>query len=142
ADGRRKDGDSYFLEDALYALEGLQTVPGPKYEIDFGDKLAGGDAREALEAPDLSQYPTILLLNVPSLTARQTANLEKYARRGGGGAFFMGPLVNAVHYNGRLYRDGKGVFPVPLEEKYFPPQGKPELEMKYDKERDQLLMRD
>src|SRR5438876_4659345 len=52
-DGRRKDGDSYFLEDALYSLEALQTVPGPKYEVIFADKLAGGDAREALDAPDL-----------------------------------------------------------------------------------------
>src|SRR5262249_14589546 len=142
AEGRKKDGDSYFLEDALYSLEALQTVPGPKYEIVFGDKLAGGDAREALDAPDLSQYPTILLLNVPSLTPRQTANLEKYARQGAGVAFFMGPLVDAVQYSEQLCRDGKGIFPVPLEEKYFPPQGKPELEMKYDKERDQLLLRD
>jgi hypothetical protein len=142
AEGRRKEGDSYFLEDALYALEALQTVPGPKYEIIFADKLAGGDAREALEAPDLNQYPTILLLNVPNLSPRQIANLEKYVRQGGGVAFFMGPLVDAVHYNEQLYRNGKGVFPVPLEEKYFPPQGKPELEMKWGKDRDQLLLRD
>jgi hypothetical protein len=141
-DGRRKDGDSYFLEDALYSLEALQTVPGPKYEVIFGDKLAGGDAREALEAPDLSQYPTILLLNVPGLSRKQIDNLEKYVRQGGGVAFFMGPLVDAIHYNEQLYRDGKGVFPVPLEEKYFPPQGKPELDMKYDPNRDQLLLRD
>ncbi|MCC6421671.1 MAG: BatA domain-containing protein [Gemmataceae bacterium] len=135
ADGRKDGGDSYFLEHAL------NSIVGNSYQVVHADKLTGGDPVAALDTPDLSQYPTILLLNVPSLTPKQIANLEKYVRQGGGVGFFMGPLVDAPHYNQHLYRDGRGVFPVPLEDKYFPPKGKSELEASFTG-RPQMLLRD
>jgi hypothetical protein len=99
------------------------------------------DALSVLDSADLSVYPTILLLNVPSLTAKQRDNLENYARQGGGVAFFLGPRVDAAHYNKELYRDGKGIFPVPLKEEFFPPKGKPELPAEFT-DKPHLLLRD
>jgi hypothetical protein len=62
-------------------------------------------------------------------------------RQGGGVGFFVGPHVDAVQYNEQLYKEGQGVFPVPLEEKYFPAKGLPELKAEYTG-RPQLLLRD
>jgi len=41
----------------------------------------------------------------------------------GGGVrlFFLGPQVSANYYNKKLYNDGKGIFPVPLKDTFFPP---------------------
>jgi hypothetical protein len=137
AEGRKEGGDSYFLK---YALD---SAPSSSYDVIYADKLEGvaDDPRVALESSDLQQYPTILLFNIPSLTSKQVTNLEKYVRQGGGVAFFLGPLVDAVQYNDLLYRDGKGLFPVPLEEKYFPAKGAPELKAEYTG-RPQMLLRD
>ena len=40
--------------------------------------------------------------------------LEAYARAGGGVGFFVGPRTLIDSTNDRLYRDGEGLFPVPL----------------------------
>ncbi len=133
AEGRKEGGDTYFIEHAL------SSIVGSSYQVVHADKLTGGDAREALEVADLSQYPTVLLLDVPALTPKQLASLEKYVRQGGGVGFFLGPLVDPVHYNEQLYANG--LFPVPLEEKYFPARGQKELPAEYTG-RPQLLLRD
>ncbi len=137
AEGRKEGGDSYFIKHAL------DSAPNSSYEVIYADKLegVGDDPRVALESADLQQYPTILLVNVPALTAKQAESLEKYVRQGGGVGFFVGPLVDAVAYNEQLYKEGAGVFPVPLEEKYFPAKGLPELKAEYTG-RPQLLLRD
>ncbi len=67
-----------------------------------------------LEAPDLVRYAFVLLLNVPTLPESAVKSLEAYARNGGGVGFFLGPDVRAADYNKALYRDGAGLFPVPL----------------------------
>jgi hypothetical protein len=69
---------------------------------------------QELEQPNLDQYPAIYLFNVPRLTDKARANLEAYARNGGGVGFFLGEGVNVDFYNQQLYADGRGVFPVPL----------------------------
>ena len=69
-----------------------------------------------LEKGDLSQYSFVLLLNVPSLTKPAREALEKYTQSGGGVGFFLGPNVKPSEYNKELYRDGTGLFPVPLPE--------------------------
>jgi hypothetical protein len=69
---------------------------------------------QELEQPNLDQYPAIYLFNVPRLSDKARANLEAYARNGGGVGFFLGEAVNADFYNQQLYADGRGVFPVPL----------------------------
>ncbi len=138
--GRRENGDSFFLHHAIL------SVPGASYEIFYGDDLmAQGPSTKALERADLARFPTIFLLNVPfndsKETAKQLANLEKYVAEGGGVAFFLGPLVNPEFYSSRkpekdketgkqkviykddwgLYKEGKGIFPVPLRSTYYPP---------------------
>jgi hypothetical protein len=113
--GREQNGDSFFIERAI------ASVPGGSYEVIYGDELAGGNAPKALERTDLLQYPTIFLLNVRELSARQQRNLEHYVAEGGGVAFFLGPNVSAPAYTRDLYKNGQGVFPVPLRTTFFPP---------------------
>lgn len=115
AKGREEGKDSFFIS------RSLMSVPGASYQIVYGDEIAGGVPTRALERPDLHKYPSIFLLNVPQLTPKQAANLAAYARAGGGVAFFMGPAVNGKYYTKELYKDGQGVFPVPLKDSYFPP---------------------
>ncbi|MCS7046770.1 MAG: BatA domain-containing protein, partial [Gemmataceae bacterium] len=115
AKGRLENKDSFFLETAI------MSVPGASYQVEYGDVLAGGQAEKALERSDLAKYPTIFLLNVPELNAKQQANLENFVKEGGGVAFFLGKQVSAKHYNTHLYKDGAGLFPAPLKETYYPP---------------------
>jgi hypothetical protein len=109
-----RGGDSYYIATALRAVE------ASKYEVDFGDQLAGGDAREALELPELGNFTSILMLNVPRLKNEQRDSLERFVKDGGGVGFFMGPLVEGRYYNDELYRKGFGVFPVPIEDTFYP----------------------
>jgi Aerotolerance regulator N-terminal len=111
ADGQ--GGDSYYVATALGSNSS-------RYEVDFGDKLTGGDAREALELPELSNYPSIVMINVPRLKNEQRENLERFVQEGGGVCFFMGPDVQAKYYNDELYRKGFGLFPVPIADTFYP----------------------
>lgn len=115
ARGRDENRDSFFIRNAIV------SVPGASYDVVYGDEIAGGVAAKVLERADLSRYPTIFILNVREFTAKQLANLENYVRDGGGVAFFLGPLVSAEYYNKNLYQKGKGLFPMPLRETFFPP---------------------
>jgi hypothetical protein len=134
--GRAESQDSFFIKKAV------MSVPGASYEVVHGDELSGGGPTKVLERSNLLQYPTIFILNVRELTTpKQLANLENYVREGGGVAFFLGPNVLADYYNKNLYKKGKGLFPVPLKETYYPdseaPPRKPEVTGE-----DQLLLRD
>lgn len=133
--GRQESKDTFFVRTAII------SVPGASYEVVYGDELGGGVATKALERSDLHQYPTIFLLNVRELTAKQLTNLENYVRDGGGAAFFMGPLVSAKLYNKALYREGNGLFPAPLKETYFPAPNEEPLDPQYTGE-PQLLLRE
>ncbi|GBD35099.1 hypothetical protein HRbin36_00203 [bacterium HR36] len=69
----------------------------------------------------LDDYPVIYLLNVPGvgngpsdLDEDSLKALESYVRRGGSLVFFLGERVNVDLYNRFLYRNGQGIFPVPL----------------------------
>jgi len=63
----------------------------------------------------LEKYRVVYLLDVPTLDPKAVETLEAYVRGGGGVAFFVGPNVNFNSYNARMYRDGEGLFPVPLD---------------------------
>jgi len=136
AKGRQENRDTFFLRTAII------SVPGASYEVIYGDELGGGVAAKALERSDLHQYPTIMLANVRELSAKQAANLEAYAREGGGVAFFLGPLVSAKAYNKDLYKDGKGLFPAPLKETYFPAPNEEPLKPEYTGEPMLILRED
>ncbi len=76
--------------------------------------------RPQIETPRfLSQKPlggfaVINLLNVDRLDSSAVEALEKYVAAGGGLTFFLGERSQAKYFNDVLYRDGKGLFPVPL----------------------------
>ena len=97
-----KDGDGFYLKPVFTnVLGGFGWVSKTVAEL---DKV------------DLSPYSFVLLLNVPSLSEAAVKNLEAYTLAGGGVGFFLGPNVNAKEYNQGLYKDGAGLFPVPLME--------------------------
>ncbi|MBI3411722.1 MAG: BatA domain-containing protein [Planctomycetes bacterium] len=123
--GRQENQDSFFLNTAII------SVPGASYELVNGDELGGGVATKALERPDIRQYPSIFLLNVRELTDKQLANLEAYVKEGGGLGVFLGPQVNPAFYNKKFYNQGKGVFPAPLRETYFPPPNEDPLKLEF-----------
>lgn len=72
------------------------------------------DAPEALRRRPLDDYRCLYLLNVPELPADAVDALERYVRAGGGLIWCLGDAVRAAHYNDALYREGQGVFPLPL----------------------------
>jgi hypothetical protein len=104
-DGSPAGDDGYYLRTAL--------SPG-------GRHLAGWQPR--VEPPSflrrhkaLSDYAAICLLDVPRLDEPEVAALEEYVRGGGGLAMFVGPQTVRRFYNERLYRDGQGLLPAPLD---------------------------
>lgn len=63
----------------------------------------------------LASFRVIYLLDVPQLDDRAIENLETYVRNGGGLGIFAGEQVNTAFYTQKLFRDGEGLFPVPVE---------------------------
>lgn len=104
----QKDGDAFYLKRIFTNVLG-------------GFSWVDGTPRD-LEQLDLSNFAFVLLTNVPGVSEEAAKNLERYVRDGGGVGFFLGPDVNPREYTERLYRNGEGVFPVPL-----PDQPSPEL---------------
>ncbi len=84
-------------------------------------------------AADLATYRAIYLLDVARLDDSAVRNLEQFAEGGGGVAFFAGPNTNLRFVTDRLYRNGEGLYPLPLErEDLLPPpieEGTPDLEV-------------
>ena len=54
----------------------------------------------------------------------------------------MGPLANPAYYNKNLYKGGKGIFPVPLKDGYYPPSNEEALKPKYTGDYQVLLRED
>jgi hypothetical protein len=133
--GREVNKDSFFIG------INLASIPGASFEVVNADELGGGVAAKALERADLHKYPSIFMLNVRELNPKQQAHLEAFVKDGGGVAFFMGPAVSSRYYNKELYKDGKGLFPVPLKETYYPPPSEEPLAPKAS-DTPQLLLRD
>lgn len=100
--GDKPGGDTFHLRTLFTAARGFEVQRGGVNE---------------LKRPDLEKYPSIYLLNVPELDERAAKNLEDYVKGGGSVAFFMGPRIRPDFYNQKLYRDGKGPFPVILADR-------------------------
>jgi hypothetical protein len=66
------------------------------------------------DSKQMAEQAAVCLLDVPRLAEDQLLALEDYVRQGGGLAFFVGSDIERVYYNERLYRNGEGLFPVPL----------------------------
>jgi hypothetical protein len=101
-DGDPAGDEGQYLADALAADPGITgyapIVESPDY----------------LGRRPLDGYQSIFLLNVPELPADALQPLEDYVAGGGGLAWFLGDAVKSSYYNSQLYRDGDGLFPVPL----------------------------
>lgn len=63
----------------------------------------------------LRDFAAICLLDIPRLDDPEVEALEQYVKQGGGLAIFLGSQVQRPFYNERLYRDGDGLLPVPLD---------------------------
>ena len=70
---------------------------------------------EYLRRRPLDGFACVYLLNVPELPADSIDAVERYVDAGGGLAWFVGDAIRPAHYNEALYRNGKGLFPVPLD---------------------------
>ena len=101
-EGHPGSEEGQYVADALAAAPRI-TGHAPRIEtVDY------------LRKRPLDGFQSIFLLNVADLPADALAPLEEYVAAGGGLAWFLGDLVNPGFYNANLYRDGTGVFPVPL----------------------------
>ena len=102
-DGNPSGDDGSYVADAL-AADPKSTGFAPVIEnVEF------------LRRRPLDEFRAIFLLNVPEIPADGLDALEKYVAAGGGLAWFVGDALRPVHYNDALYREGQGLFPVPLE---------------------------
>jgi hypothetical protein len=98
-----RGGDAFYVASALAPGGGAPT--GLSVRI---------DSQRVLASEDLSRFDTVWLLDIASLDTPEIEALEAYARAGGGVGFFVGPRTLIDSTNNRLYRDGEGLFPVPL----------------------------
>jgi len=62
----------------------------------------------------LGPFQAISLANVDRLDRAAVGALEQYVRDGGGLVFFLGQRSDSRFINEALYRDGEGLFPLPL----------------------------
>jgi hypothetical protein len=102
AQGLKPGGDTFYLQTVLTSARGYKVVPRGVEELD---------------KPNLEKYPSIFLLNVQEISDKGLKNLEDYVKAGGNISIFLGDKVRASYYNKVLYRDGKGLFPVPLSDR-------------------------
>ncbi len=105
------DGSTKFLNS--HKLQDAMAAPGPV--------ALGIDARRieppkylSLPSRPLDEFAVIAVSGVERVDQAGVEALEKYVREGGG-AFFVASATTAPDFvNRALYRDGKGLFPVPL----------------------------
>ncbi|MEQ8837827.1 MAG: BatA domain-containing protein, partial [Lacipirellulaceae bacterium] len=104
-DGSKLGDDGYFLKTAL--SPGGKSLAGWNPQVERIDFLR----RHA----ELERFAAIFLLDVPQLDRPEIEALENYVDGGGGLAIFLGPQTERSFYNSQLYRDGKGLMPVPID---------------------------
>ena len=85
-----------------------------------GDELSGVGPRTVspveLAAEDLEGVDSLVLCNLSAWPLARRDELERFVRRGGGLAIFLGDQVDAQRYNADLYREGQGLLPLALGE--------------------------
>ena len=102
-DGDAKGQDAFFLATAL--APGGKITSGLKPQIETAALPARSSARSVRN--DLSAQHR-------AARAAEIAASKTYVKAGGGVAIFMGELSRAEFFNAQLYRDGQGLFPLPL----------------------------
>lgn len=102
-DGGPRGDDARYLSAVFAVGGGVVTGLSPRIE-----------APRFLASEPLEAFRAVYLLNVGRLEKSAVAALERYVSAGGGVAFFLGDQTQADFINQELYRQGEGVFPVPL----------------------------
>ncbi|MFO1076519.1 MAG: BatA domain-containing protein [Planctomycetota bacterium] len=97
------DGETFFLQTAFDPTGDGQYGIEPQVVSDTG-----------LGEVDLEPFDYVWLCNVQAPPAALLNRLEEFVGKGGGLGFFCGQLVDAGRYNELLWRDGKGLLPLPL----------------------------
>lgn len=103
-DGSSTARDAYFLATAL--------APGGKIKTGWKPRIETPQFLRDVE--QLDRFAAVFLLNTERLGEMEIQLLENYVRQGGGVAFFLGERSRAEFFNERLYRNGDGLFPLPL----------------------------
>ncbi len=104
-DGSPGRDDGFYLRTALQP--GGTTSPGWSPRVEPPSFLR--------QHEQLQKFAAICLLNVPRLDESEIEALEEYVTAGGGLAFYLGSEVQRTFYNQRLYQDGTGLLPAPLD---------------------------
>lgn len=102
-DGSAQANDARKLSIALSPGEPVHTGVQPQIEMP-----------RFLSLKPLANFHAIDLTNISRLDTSAVNALEKYVSAGGGLAFFLGDRTELKFFNDVLYRDGEGLFPVPL----------------------------
>ncbi len=68
-----------------------------------------------LSVKTLDEFRAVYVLNVERLEKSAITALESFLEAGGGVGFFVGENTSAAFFNSQLYRNGEGIFPVPLK---------------------------
>jgi hypothetical protein len=102
-DGDARASDAKFLSWALSPGGAVRTGVLPQIETP-----------RFLGTKPLNAYHAICLANIDRLEQSAVNALEQYVANGGGVAFFLGERCQTRFFNDSLYRDGQGLFPVPL----------------------------
>ncbi|MBX3427711.1 MAG: BatA domain-containing protein [Pirellulales bacterium] len=104
-DGSPDGDDGYFLTTAL--SPGGRNLNGWAPQVEPISYLRNHDK--------LAQYAAVFLLDVPRIDDADLEALEEYVEAGGGLAIFVGPTTGRDFFNNRLFRDGEGLAPAPLD---------------------------
>ena len=103
------------VDGQLGSLDGrfLQIVLSPSAKVHTGlrPKIVSPDF---LRNEPLQEYRTIFFVNIERLDVTGVDAVEYFVRSGGGAVFFVGPHANKQFFNDSLYREGDGIFPLPL----------------------------
>jgi len=102
------DGDPA-AEDARYVSAALS--PGGPVVTGIRPRI---ETSRYLSLNPLEQFRAVWLFNVERLDRSAVDALERYASGGGGVGVFLGERSRAAFLNDELYRQGKGVFPLPV----------------------------
>ena len=100
-DGQHTAGNSKRIADVLTARKGIQP------------EIVSPDYLSAPKRP-LGEFAMICVSNFGKIERSGVEALENYAAAGGGVFFVTGPSTRGDYVTQDLYRNGKGLFPVPL----------------------------
>ena len=94
--------DALRLADALTARKGIQP------------EIVSPDYLSRPKRP-LSEFALICVTNFGKIERSGVAALEEYVKKGGGVFFATGPFTRGEYVTHDLYRNGDGLFPLPLD---------------------------